>query len=508
MIPHRFARLLGATLLLAPSLAFGQAALQQPCTSAANGCTVQPVPSALNTLYGNDLFLQNLIAGRFSTLGAAALLNVGTSVGTVADGGALTAETARAKAAEQTNATAIQTNATAILNETSRAQGVELLKAPIASPAFTGVPSAPTAAAGTGGTQLATLDFVATAVAAGGGGGGGGSGGVPTSRTITGAGLATGGGDLTANRVITVPAAAQSDVATGTDQTKALTSFSVAAALGAKAPLASPAFVGTPTAPTAPAASNSTQLATAAYADRAAANAQLPSFRNRLRNGNFAINQRGVSGTVTLAAGAYGHDGWKAGSVNATYTFSASGPDTTVSISSGTLLQVVDGAKLEGGAYTFSWSGTATCRSYQGTATGSYAASPIAITGYTAGTNATVECSTGTLTRAQFEPGTVTTAYERRDPAVERVICLNYYRILNVGNRFWAGDQNNYSFNYSWDGMRQTPQVSLVVSSQSGNTSGFPSFNAQTSSSGSFVFNPAGIGNIYGYATAALSAEQ
>jgi len=38
-------------------------------------------------------------------------------------------------------------------------------KAPLASPAFTGTPTAPTASAGTTGTQLATLDFVATAIA-------------------------------------------------------------------------------------------------------------------------------------------------------------------------------------------------------------------------------------------------------------------------------------------------------------------------------------------------------
>jgi hypothetical protein len=44
--------------------------------------------------------------------------------------------------------------------------------APIASPTFTGTPSADTASAGTNTTQLATTAFVTTAVAAGGGGGG------------------------------------------------------------------------------------------------------------------------------------------------------------------------------------------------------------------------------------------------------------------------------------------------------------------------------------------------
>ncbi|MFF9549411.1 gp53-like domain-containing protein [Methylobacterium fujisawaense] len=230
MILHRFRRLVGVlALTLAPSLALAQSALQQPVTS---GPKPDAVPTAFNKLYANDLFLQNLVAGRFNTLGAAAYLNVGTVAGTVADGGAVTAETARAIAAEQAITTNVSANATAIANETSRAQSVEVLKAPLASPIFTGVPRVPTAAQGTSGTQAASLDFVATAVAAGAGG----NQGVPPSRQILTGGLATGGGDLTADRTITVPKATQTDVATGTDDAKALTSFSIAAALGAKAP--------------------------------------------------------------------------------------------------------------------------------------------------------------------------------------------------------------------------------------------------------------------------------
>ncbi|MDP4005070.1 hypothetical protein [Methylobacterium sp. NEAU K] len=275
MIQHRFRRLVSAAILaLAPSLVLAQSALQQPNVGG-GGTPAEPISAAVTKLYQNDLFLQNLVTGRFSALGAAALLNVGTITGTVADGGALAAEilraqtaeqaeASRAQAAEQANTASIATNATAISAETSRAQGVEVLKAPIASPTFTGIPTAPTASAGTGTNQIATTQFVATAVAAGGGSGGG-TGGVPTSRQILTGGLATGGGDLTADRTVTVPKAAQSDVATGTDDAKALTSYSVAAALGAKAALASPALVGTPTAPTATAGTNTTQIATTGF---------------------------------------------------------------------------------------------------------------------------------------------------------------------------------------------------------------------------------------------------
>lgn len=52
---------------------------------------------------------------------------------------------------------------------------------------------------------------------------------VPTTRTISAGGLATGGGDLSANRTITVPKASAADVAAATDDTKALTPLSIAA---------------------------------------------------------------------------------------------------------------------------------------------------------------------------------------------------------------------------------------------------------------------------------------
>lgn len=71
---------------------------------------------------------------------------------------AISTETTRAKAAESTNATAVT-------NEKNRAVAAEALKAPLASPALTGTPTAPTAAAGTNTTQLATTAFVGTAVA-------------------------------------------------------------------------------------------------------------------------------------------------------------------------------------------------------------------------------------------------------------------------------------------------------------------------------------------------------
>jgi len=107
------------------------------------------------------------------------------------------------------------------------------LKAPLESPSLTGTPTAPTAAAATNTTQIATTAFVRTEVA---------------------------------NLVAAAPAALDTlnelSAALGNDANFATT---VTNALAAKAPLASPGLTGTPTAPTAAAGTNSTQLATTAH---------------------------------------------------------------------------------------------------------------------------------------------------------------------------------------------------------------------------------------------------
>jgi hypothetical protein len=154
-------------------------------------------------------------------------------------------------------------------------------------------------------------------------------------------------------------------------------------------------------------------------------------LRSRLRNANFAINQRGVSGTVTLAAGAYGHDGVKAGAAGATYTFATSGIDTVLTITAGSLIMPIEAGMIEGGVYTVSQAGTAKARVWQGTGStgsGSYAAVPFSTSSLTAATQTNVEFTTGTVSLVQFEPGTISTAFERRPPAVETALCFRYYQ--------------------------------------------------------------------------------
>lgn len=109
------------------------------------------------------------------------------------------------------------------------------------SPAFTGTPTAPTAAAGTSTTQLATTAFatVADALKA----------------------------DLASPTFTGTPAAPTAAAATSTTQL-ATTAFATTAD-NLKANLASPTFTGTPAAPTAAAGTSTTQVATTAFVAQA-----------------------------------------------------------------------------------------------------------------------------------------------------------------------------------------------------------------------------------------------
>lgn len=80
-----------------------------------------------------------------------------------------------AEATARDTAIGVETTAriAAVSSEASARSTADALKAPLASPAFTGNPTAPTPTVGDNDTSLATTAFVTAAVAAGGGGGGG-----------------------------------------------------------------------------------------------------------------------------------------------------------------------------------------------------------------------------------------------------------------------------------------------------------------------------------------------
>jgi len=151
-------------------------------------------------------------------------------------------------------------------------------------------------------------------------------------------------------------------------------------------------------------------------------------MQNRLHNGLFNINQRAVSGTVTLAAGAYGHDRWKAGAGGCTYTFATTAGVTTLTISAGTLQQVIEGANLESGTHVLSWTGTAQAR----IDSGAYGASGITGTSV-GGTNQTIEFGTGTVSLPQYEVGTTPSKFAYRPIGLELALCQRYYEAITTG---------------------------------------------------------------------------
>lgn len=113
----------------------------------------------------------------------------------------------------------------------SQMDAVDSTKANLASPTFTGTPAAPTAAVDTNTTQLATTAFVI----------GQAGGTTPAMNGVAAVGTST--------------RFARQDHIHPTDTTRA--------------PLASPSFTGTPTAPTATTGTNTTQLATTAFVQAA-----------------------------------------------------------------------------------------------------------------------------------------------------------------------------------------------------------------------------------------------
>jgi hypothetical protein len=170
--------------------------------------------------------------------------------------------------------------------------------------------------------------------------------------------------------------------------------------------------------------------------------------KNALINGNFGINQRAVSGTVTLSAGAYGHDRFKAGASGCTYTFATSNNITTLTITAGSLIQVIEGINLQSGTYTLSWTGTA-----QGKiGGGSYAGSGVTGT-VTGGTNLNIEFDTGTLSLIQLEAGSVATPFEYRQYGQELALCQRYCFVLgnspSAAHRITMGLSNSSTTVYA-----------------------------------------------------------
>jgi hypothetical protein len=197
-------------------------------------------------------------------------------------------------------------------------------------------------------------------------------------------------------------------------------------------------------------------------------------FRNLLRNARFEINNWRIPSTVTLAAGAPGHDGLRAGASGATYSWSRSGVDVMLTITAGSIVLAVDASLIEGGAYVLSHAGTAPARVWQMSPSGAFASVPasgLVAAGLSAGALTAVEFSTGTVLRPQLEPGVYASPFERRPRPVELALCnrRNAARLIepDVTKRNWVTGNSWLSStsaaDHSWQTMRWAKELGLFV---------------------------------------------
>lgn len=237
--------------------------------------------------------------------------------------------------------------------------------------------------------------------------------------------------------------------------------------------------------------------------------------RNLVHNGCFRVNQRGVTGTVTLAAGGYGHDRWKAGASGCTYTFASSGGVTTITISAGSLLQVIEGVDLQTDTYILSWTGTAQ---------GKFGTLDFGLSGMSApatgGANLVLEFGTGTLSKVQFERGSARTPFEIRSIVTETALCKRFYQAYwgaNTGGATFAargapGGGSGIYFNTVLQvEMRAAPSATVVGTFATSNC-GQPVLNAATRNTVTLVGNCLVAGDAYFFSVSpsvgfTLSAE-
>lgn len=166
------------------------------------------------------------------------------------------------------------------------------------------------------------------------------------------------------------------------------------------------------------------------------------SFRNKLHNPLFVVNQRSyVSGAVTTVANQLTLDRWKVVTSGQKLLFTASGNSFIVTAPAGGIAQVIEDIDVEGGTYCLAWTGTATATvNGASVANGGNFALP-------AKTNATVVFSGGTLQYPQLEIGTAPTETEQRPFVVEMLLCSRFYTtfIYVGGGSSVANNQISFS---------------------------------------------------------------
>lgn len=199
---------------------------------------------------------------------------------------------------------------------------------------------------------------------------------------------------------------------------------------------------------------------------------------NLLINSGFVINNGNAGvpyvSAAALAAGATGHECWKAGASGGDYSFTQLKSNTQVTIaSSKSLIQVVEDVNVQGTTYVLSWVGTALARAGVNSATpgGTYVSSPLIITGQTAGTTMSVEFSNGTLLNPLFESGSVVTTYPYQRYEYELWLSQRYFEVLTYALEAHPGSNAAAAVAWAYKASkRTTPTITFGAGSISAGT--------------------------------------
>lgn len=291
---------------------------------------------------------------------------------------------------------------------------------------------------------------------------------------------------------------------------------SIQTQLNGKAPLASPALTGTPTAPTATSGVSTTQLATTQFVNTTNIGNGTTSFngfggigfKNYIINGSFDVWQRGVADAVS-PNGYVSADRWQLSSSNSTYKYAEStekGKYLNIVYNSasiaGLLQRIEDVRTLNGKTVTLSFDvvtsgGTAVISPswYQvfgsggstivssnlselSTSSTSWERRSVTFTlpstnGKTIGSDSFLQVRLDVMTTStngmnvyfdniQLEEGSVATPFEQRPVELELSLCQRYYEVLT--GPFW-GWQGNYLDSYrNWGGtFKVTKRISPTM---------------------------------------------
>lgn len=159
------------------------------------------------------------------------------------------------------------------------------------------------------------------------------------------------------------------------------------------------------------------------------------SFKNRLINGDFAINQRAFAGGA-LAAGVYGFDRWKAGTGGCNVSLSGG----VLTHTSGPLVQVMEAPGLASTTVTVSVEDPSGSISVDvdgatGTITAGAGRRGVSIavpSGSTGNVTLTLTATGVTYKRVQLEVGATATAFDVRHPAIVLQLCQRYYQVIST----------------------------------------------------------------------------